>query len=207
MQLLFAAPFLLAAALAFTILAAVPRWRRWAILIPTGTIAAGPCFFVAFGAGLWIDHLLGHDTGPERRSLLLYFSLAILAGILGGVAAGIISRFLTGILPRVLLRVTVFIAAGCSYFVLFLALDIAASARWHLPENGWFWSAGAVLSLVGAWLTAANPEPFRSSSFRLPIGAQFHRRVSSAPIAAPVDAGTAILQIATDSPAAPKDRL
>lgn len=178
MQILFAAPFLLAAALAFTILAAFPRGRRWAIPIPTGILASAPCFFAVFGGELLAAHWLGHDLGPGRKALLVYLSIAILAGILGGVAAGIVARLLTGILSRLLLRAALIAAAACSYFVLFILLDIAASSWWRLSDNAAVWIAGLVLSFTGAWLTTRNPEPFRSSRFRLPVGSRFRYRMA-----------------------------
>ena len=185
MQLLFAAPFLLVAALAFTILAAVPPWRRWAIPIPTAVIASGPSLFAVIGAELLIAHLLGHDVntnpGPGRQALIAAFSLAVLGGIVGGIAAGVVARFLTGILPRVLLRSAIVIAAWCSYFVLFVALNIAASARLRLPDSIALPLVEAALALVGAWFTARNPEPFRTSRIRLPIGLRFSQRGDGAP--------------------------
>jgi hypothetical protein len=182
MQLLFAAPFLLAAALAFTILAAVPRWRRWAIPIPTGILASAPCLFAGMGGVLLINHLLGYDTGPEPKILLVCLSIGIPAGILGGAAAGIVARLLTGILPRLVLRTAIVIAAWCSYFVLLVVLDIAATARWRLPDSMALPIVEAVLALIGAWLIARNPEPFRSSRFRLPIGIGFRHRGRETPV-------------------------
>jgi hypothetical protein len=176
MQLLFAAPFLLAAALAFTFLAAVPRWRRWAIPIPSGILASAPCLFAGMGGVLLINHLLGYDAGPEPKILLVCLSIGIPAGIIGGVAAGVVARLLTGILPSPVLRSAIVVAAWCSYFVLLVVLNIAATARWRLPDSRTLWIVEAVLALVGAWLTAGNPEPFRSPRFRLPVGIGFRHR-------------------------------
>jgi hypothetical protein len=178
MLLLFVAPFLFAAALAFTILAAVPRWRRWAIPIPSGILASAPCLFAVMGAELWAAHLLGRDTAPApgRKVLLAGLAIAILVGILGGVAAGIVARLLTGILPRLVLRSAIVVAAWCSYFVLLVVLNIAATARWRLPDSMALPIVEAVLALIGAWLIARDPEPFRSSRFRLPVGIGFRQR-------------------------------
>ncbi|MGB7356450.1 MAG: hypothetical protein WBD06_22295 [Acidobacteriaceae bacterium] len=178
MQILFVAPFLFAAALAFTILAAIPPWRRWAIPIPTGIIAAAPCLFAVMGAELWVVHLLGRDTGPSpgRKVLLAGLAVAIVGGILGGSVAGVVARLLTGILPRLVLRSAIVLAAWCSYFVLFVVLNIAATARWRLPDNNALPFAEAALALIGAWFTATNPEPFRSPHFRLPVGIGFRHR-------------------------------
>lgn len=192
MELLFAAPFLLAAALAFAILAAVPRWRRWAIPIPTGIIISNPCLFMIIGGELLIAHFVGYDAAtrpaPVRTILIACLSIAILGGIVGGVAAGLVARLLTAILPRILLQIAILIAAWCSYFILLIALDIAATARWRLQDSSALPIAEAVLALVGAWLTARHPEPFRSSRIRLPVGTRFRYRMAfAAPNAAPVE--------------------
>lgn len=178
MQLLFAAPFLLAAALAFTILAVIPPWRRWALPIPSGILASGPSLFATLGAELLVAHLLGHDNGPAppRAVLLSGLSIAVLGGILGGVAAGVIARLLAATLPRLLLRMAVLVSAWCSDFVLLIALNIAVSARWPLPDTGALPIAEALLALIPAWFTARNPDPFRSSLLRLPIGLRFRQR-------------------------------
>jgi hypothetical protein len=176
MQLLFVAPFLFAAALAFTILAAIPPWRRWAIPIPTGILGSAPCLFAVFGGEMLVTHWLGHDPGPGRKAILAYLCVAIVAGILGGIAAGMVARLLTGILPRILLRSAILIAAGCSYFVLLVAMSLAAAWYWRLPDSNISWIVEAVLVFIGAWFTAGNPEPFRSSNFRLPVGMGFRQR-------------------------------
>lgn len=209
MQLFFAAPFLLAAALAFTILAAVPRWRRWAIPIPSGVIASNPCLFVIIGGELLVAHFLGYDTAthpaPGRNILIACLCIAILGGIGGGVAAGVAARFVTGILPRVLLRIAILIAAGCSYFVLFAVLSIAASARWHLPDNAAVWITGDVLAFVAAWLTARNPESFRSSRVRLPVGTRFRYRMAFASPGAIPSGKTAAVPESADESRAPSE--
>ena len=184
MELLFAAPFLLAAALAFAILAAVPRWRRWAIPIPSGIIASNPCLFMIIGGELLIAHFVGYDSAthpaPARTILIACLSIAILGGIVGGVAAGFLARLLTAILPRILLRIAILIGAWCSYFILLIALNIAATARWRLPDSAAVPIVEAVLALAGAWLTARNPEPFRVSRVRLPVGSRFRYRMAFA---------------------------
>lgn len=184
-QMLFVWPFLLAAAFAFTILVAIRSWRRWAIPILTGLLASGPFLFAGMGSVLLVNHFLGYDARPEPRILLVCLSVGIPAGLLGGVTAGILARLLTGILPRLLLRWAIVVVAGYSYFAVLIVLNIAASARWPLPDSvpklTTLFLAEAVLALVGAWFTARNPEPFRGSRFRLPIGLRFRQRGGQPP--------------------------
>jgi hypothetical protein len=208
MQILFVAPFLLAAALAFTLLAAVPQWRRWAIPIPTGILAAAPSLFAGMGAVLLINHLLGYDAGPQPKIILVCLSIGIPAGILGGAAAGIIAHLLTGILPRLILRSAVLVAAWCSYFVLLIVLDIAAASHWSLTNSLASWLVEASLAFIGAWLVARKPDPFRSSSFRLPMGSRFPDRLAGAPPGAdPLDEQREAPKKVSALPSSPADQL
>ncbi|MGA7522753.1 MAG: hypothetical protein WBW84_09725 [Acidobacteriaceae bacterium] len=203
MQILFAAPFLLAAALAFTILAAVPRWRRWAIPIPTGIIASGPCLLAIAIIEILAVRAISGNAWPGRWANILYIVSSVVGGIFGGVAAGIVTRLLTCVLPRPLLRAALTVAAWCSYFVLFTALDIAATAYWHLHSGPASWIVGASLTFIGAWLVASNPESFRSSSFRWPIGSRLQSRASRGSL----EKLKKVLDKVSDSPAPPEDRI
>ena len=84
MQIIFAAPFILAAGILFTALTAIPRVRRWAIPIPTGVIAAGPSSLLVFLLDAFIRYRFGGRIGPADRWDLAAF---IAGGAIGGVLA------------------------------------------------------------------------------------------------------------------------
>jgi hypothetical protein len=103
MQILYAAPFLLLAALVFSVLSVVPRARRWAIPIPTGILGAGAFALVGFGAvAFWIN--LSGPRPMGRGFLIPFFTAGALSGLLGGVLTWFIARWVASILSAILLR-------------------------------------------------------------------------------------------------------
>ena len=183
MQLIFAAPFILAAGFAFTILSLIPRARRWAIPIPTGIIAAGPSLLVVIIVeGLIVSAFLNYDWAPAW-GVVLFWSLGGIGGAIGGVLSAVLASFVANVLPRPLLRLAVVMAGWCSYFVMLLALVFVMDQQFSLysgPSRGWSEALGLglelLLSLIGAILVARNAEQFRARRMRLPYGAPFRKR-------------------------------
>jgi hypothetical protein len=100
MQIMFAAPFLLAAGFLFTALSLIPRARRIGIPIPTGIVSAGPAFLPA----LLTEGLLVHwfsSAGTWQR-WHPWLALAAVGGVGGGLIAGFLAWILTQVLPRLL---------------------------------------------------------------------------------------------------------
>jgi hypothetical protein len=169
MQILFAAPFLLAAGLVFTVLSVIPRARQWGIPIPTGIIAAGPSFLLALlTEGLLVNWLAPAGTWERWHPWLV---LAAIGGIAGGLIAGFLAWVVVQLLPELLLPAAVFIAAWCSYFVVLVAAEIASS-HFGFPRGGGLivLVLEALLSFIGAFLIAKRSEEFRPRKFRLPWG-------------------------------------
>jgi len=175
MQILFAAPFLVAAGLVFTILSLIPPARRWAIPVPTGIVSAGPSFLLA----LLTEGLLVHWFGPAGSwdRWHPWLALAAIGGAAGGLIAGFLAWILAQLLPEFLLRAAVFIAAWCSYFVVIVAFEMTSS------HFGWFRGQGLIilgleilLSGIGASFIAKRSEDFRPKPLRLPKGTSFHMR-------------------------------
>jgi hypothetical protein len=174
MQLMFAATFLLAAGLVFTILSLIPRARRWAIPIPTGILAAGPSAVLAIALQIPFRGAV-HEPAPE--SWRLWVIVAAIAGIIGGLIAGLIAWPLAGSLPKVLLRAAVFMAAWCSYLVVLFAAELTGS-YFGWPRGDWsiVFVLEALLSFTGAFFIAKRSEDFRPRYFRLPWGTPFNLR-------------------------------
>ncbi len=191
MQIIFAAPFVLAAALVFTILSLIPRARRWAIPIPAGIIAAGPSLLVVFIVEALTIHFFDHTAWPGRWASILYVSSGILGGIVGGVGVAVLASFVANVLPRPLLRLAVVLTGWCSYFVMLLTLAFVMDQQFSLysgPFRGWSEALALglelLLSLTGAILVAQNAEQFRTRRMRLPYGAPFRRRGQMPPVPA-----------------------
>ncbi len=184
MQILFAVPFILAAGIVFTVLSVIPRARRWAIPIPTGILGACPASLV----GLFIGVLLiqsFESPRPGRGPLVLFCSLGALTGLAGGFVTGAIARVVASILSGMLLRMAVFVAGWCSYFVLiagalfFVNVHAAESSHMGWPVIAMTISLELLLSFIGAWFIAQKSEEFRPSRFRLPRGTSFRNRGKS----------------------------
>src|SRR5579872_4488591 len=108
MQILFAAPFILVAGIAFTLLSLVPKARRWAIPIPTGVLGAGPTSLV----GLWLGVMViqsFQSPSPNRTPMIAFWCAGAITGAVGGLLTGVLARFVASVLPAVLLRVAVFV--------------------------------------------------------------------------------------------------
>jgi hypothetical protein len=117
MQVLFAAPFILAAGIVFTVLSVIPRLRRWAIPIATGILGARPSSL----PGLFVGALVFHTSEPVPTGhgwLVAFVCAGAFTGLVGGVVIGAIAQVVASFLPLVLLGVAVLIAAWCSDFVL-----------------------------------------------------------------------------------------
>jgi hypothetical protein len=180
MQIIFAAPFILAAGILFTALTAIPRVRRWAIPIPTGVIAAGPSSLLVFLLDAFIRYRFGGRIGPADRWDLAAF---IAGGAIGGVLAGTIAWFVICAVPQFLLRLAVFFAGWCSYFVviagLSFAVDLWLSRSRSLIGGVLVLLIEMLLSFVAAWFIPQRSEQFRPRRIRLPSGMSFRNRRES----------------------------
>jgi hypothetical protein len=162
MQILFAAPLILAAGIVFTVLSLIPRARRWAIPIPCGILGSGAFACLAIFVGIVVTQFIESPT-PTRYPLLAFYWAAAISGLAGGVAVGAAARWVAAILPAVLLRLAVFFAAWCSYFVLMAGLLIFVNARFSGPiVRSSITAIGLelLLSLTGAWFIARRSEGF-----------------------------------------------
>jgi hypothetical protein len=192
MQILFAAPFLLAAGLAFTILSLIPRARQWAIPIPTGIIAAGPSLLIVIIIeGLIVSGFLKYDWAPGW-GVVLFWSLGGIGGAIGGVLSAMLASFVANVLPAVLLRVAVVLAAWCSYSAMLVTV-LFVFGLWsginnhfaYLSSEGLALLLELLLSFIGAVFVAQNAEQFRSKRIHLPCGMPFRRRGPRPPTPAP----------------------
>lgn len=181
MQILFAAPFILAAGIVFTVLSLIPRARRWAIPIPCGILGAGAFACLAFFVGIVVTELTQSPT-PTRYSLHALYWAAAISGLAGGVAVGAGVRWIAALLPGLLLRLAVFLAAWCSYVVLIMGLWLWVNVR-PLGPVVRSQIAGVVgisletlLNFIGAGLIAQRSDEFRYCRLQLLFGAPFRYR-------------------------------
>jgi len=190
MPIIFAAPFLLAAGLVFTILSLIPRARRWGIPIPTGILATAPSLIAFLLIGVVVEKFWpgrgdsATDVLSAHAPMMIYAQIAVAGSlaILGGVVAGWAARLTASLLPALLLRLAVFVAAWCSYFVMMAAVGVVGTwyGLWGGQQN---WILGlpafgiqALLCFIAAFFMAKRSEDFRPRNLRLPWGSTFKRR-------------------------------
>jgi hypothetical protein len=172
MAILYAAPFLFAAGLAFTMLSVIRPLRRWAIPIPTAVIACGPCLIVTLILSSVLAHLIAPNHPWSGWFAGFFLGLAGFAAVLGGVIAGLAGWVVASHLPVLLLRCAVFTAAWCSYFVLICGLGFLINMGGPILPGGWIvglliFVLNALLSFIGAWFTARKSESYRPDTNRL----------------------------------------
>jgi len=188
MPIIFAAPFVLAAGIAFTILSLIPRARPWAIPIPTGIIAAGPSLLAVLIVEALALHFFDHTAWPGRWAAILYLSSGINRGVVGGGAAVVLASFAARTLPMLVLRIAI-IFAGCSSYFVVIALSMFAIKNvfeLHSPmPSGWSQALApaleVLLSFIGAFLISSNPDQFRGQRIHLPHGVPFRERGPAPP--------------------------
>jgi len=159
---LFAAPFLIVAALCFSGLSAFRRTRRYAILVPAGVVSAGPALlFGLMVQGLAARLLLKHDLGkPVEWGIIL-----VTASVMVVIAVSIIRMILLNT-PARFVRMVVICGGFCSYMVISLAvwLWIAHLIANYLRDSRLTiivaLSTAVFCSSVGAWFIARNPETY-----------------------------------------------
>ena len=184
MQILFAAPFLLAARLTFTVLSLTPGARRWAIPIPSGIIATGPCVIAALLAvSISLQHVAPKVTWAGRVAYT-GVGIALAIAVIGGVVIGGVARMAASLLPTLLLRTAVFVAAWCSYFVLVVGINFLSNLVWWHDRAGTavlvaVLGLDVILSLIAAFFIAKRSEQFRPKRIHLPKGRTFHGRTPS----------------------------
>jgi membrane glycosyltransferase len=166
MQIFYAAPFLLIAALLFGILSSIPAARRFAIIAPVGVIVFGPAslvgyfFFVLVRSKIW-----GHNFPADRWDKAAY----VITGLIAAGLAIFVSRLILQLLPALFLRLIVFCGALCSFFVLISAASIGlniylnhnSNAQQSLPLEIAEVCTSLMVSTSAAWLISRSPDRFR----------------------------------------------
>lgn len=171
MQILLAAPFLVLAAILFTLLSAFGNLRRFAITIPAGVLAFG------LGGAEGV-RLAGHfgepSAGPAAHSqanLTAAVARAAagfgLGGLMGAIAVSLALMWALRVAPEWGLRTIAFCGALCSYFVLTTAAMVPINYALRAPDppswvfTGFEFIMATALSLLGAWMISGKPEGYR----------------------------------------------
>lgn len=167
MQIIFAAPFLLPAAISFTVLAAFGRLRRFAVTIPTGIIASAPGGFAGLIAVTVLAEKFTHSARPYDTSKAFAYAVPIgtfgFCGLATAVVAALVMRWILKFAHGWCIRVIVFGGAFCSYCILLAVvsglLDFALSD--YRPPNWLLVITSLIVSFSAAALISAKSEMFR----------------------------------------------
>jgi uncharacterized membrane protein YeiH len=163
MAILYAAPFLLLAAIVFSVLSVVPKARGWAIPIPTGILGAGPFSLMGLGVGaLWIRFSGAGTSHPMGRgTLIAFFCAGAVTGVAGGILTWVLARWVASILSAILLRAAVFAAGWCSYLVVLAAILLWGNYRFPLKDTYVGFGIEVLLAFIAAWLISTRSGEFR----------------------------------------------
>jgi hypothetical protein len=96
MQIIYAAPFLLVAAICFFVCAAISRFRKQALVLPVGVLTFGVGSIVSYFIFALIAHKLGY-LGPANWFYLVPY---IGGGLLIAIICSAVYRMVVAILPR-----------------------------------------------------------------------------------------------------------
>ena len=151
MQIIYAAPFLLAAAICFCTCAAIRSTRKNALILPVGILLFGPGSLISFGIFALIAYGLGHKGSANWWYLAPY----IIGGLAIAVCCSIIWRNIVASLPLSLVKVSLIAATFASILAFlpfgswcvshFIALD-----REHL---GWMILPGSLWLLTSSFIS------------------------------------------------------
>jgi hypothetical protein len=143
MQILYAAPFLLLAAIGFFVCVSIPRLRSHALVIPVG--------FLSFGVGALITFVVfalgAEKLGYKGPANWLYLAPYMVGGLCVAVISTSVYRGIVAILPLWIIRIGLFVGSVCSALVLGAVVNIAAVRYMPSTKPLWTWSIIAFVTL------------------------------------------------------------
>jgi hypothetical protein len=147
-QILYAAPFLLLAAISFFVSASIPRLRVHALVIPVGFLTFGVGALITFIVFAFVAERLGY------KGNLNWFFLApyIVGGLLVATACTSIYKAIVAVLPLWVIRAGLLIGSLCSALVLSFVINIAAAS--YMPSTRPLWTLG-VIAFATLYATAS----------------------------------------------------
>jgi hypothetical protein len=113
MQIIYAAPFLLVAAICFLGCAAIRRLRKQALVVPVGVLSFGVGSITAYIIFALIAYKLGH-RGPANWFYLIPY---VGAGLVVAIVCSALYRMIVAILPSWLIRIGLVAATFASSLV------------------------------------------------------------------------------------------
>lgn len=160
MQILYAAPFLVLAAVSFFVCASIPKFRTHALVVPVGFLTFGVGALITF----FIFSLIVEKFGYKGPANWFYLIPYIVGGLLAAVVCTAIYNVIVAVLPLWIIRIGLIIGTLCSALVLGSVINIAAVSHLHSVTIGWRWGFIAVIACSATVSTASHAELFRPQS-------------------------------------------
>jgi hypothetical protein len=161
MQIIYAAPFLLVAAMCFFACAAIPQFRKHALVVPVGVLSFGVGSLISYFIFAWV-YKLGH-LGPANW---FYLAPYLAGGLAISIVCSVLFRMVVAYLPQWLISAGLVAATFASLSVAFPAgllaiAHLATFDRLHTGELvilGLLW---LVIALFISWRNLRISKQFR----------------------------------------------
>jgi hypothetical protein len=160
MQILYAAPFLLVAALGFFLCASVSRLQKKALVLPVGVLAFGVGSLVFYFIFALIADKIGYHGSANWICIVPYIG----GGLLASITCSRLFRSIVTILPRWLISLGLVAATFASSLVCFLFCSFALAQLPVAYRSHTYWLALGVgcfsIALVSSWRIVSISERF-----------------------------------------------
>jgi hypothetical protein len=156
-QIIYAAPFLLLAAISFFVCVSIPRLRPHALVVPVG--------FLTFGVGALITFVvfaLGVEKlGYKGPANWLYLAPYAVGGLCLAVIFTSIYRAIVAVLPLWIIRIGLLAGSVCSALVLGAVVNIAVISYIPSTKPLWTWTIIAFVTLYVTFTIVSHAARFR----------------------------------------------
>src|ERR1700744_4625274 len=157
MQILYAAPFLVLAAVSFFVCTSIPQFRSHSLVIPVGFLTFGVGALIAFV----IFSLIANKFGYKGPATWFYLIPYVVGGLLTAAVCTAIYKAVVAVLPLWIIRVGLLIGSICSALVLGALINLAAVHYMPSTTPLWTWGVIAFATLYATAIIVSNAALFR----------------------------------------------
>lgn|ERR1700744_1873889 len=146
MQILYAAPFLVLAAVSFFVCTSIPQFRSHSLVIPVGFLTFGVGALIAF----FIFSLIANKFGYKGPATWFYLIPYVVGGLLTAAVCTAIYKAVVAVLPLWIIRVGLLIGSNLA-------------AVHYMPSTTplWTWGVIAFATLYSTAIIVSNAALFR----------------------------------------------
>ena len=161
MQILYAAPFLLLAAISFFVCSVVGAFRKHALVVPVGVLSFGVTSLIIY----MLFALLSYKFGYHGPATWLYLIVYILGGVIGAVFCAYLFRVIVAMLPAFFISAGLVSATLASSLVLLIPCNVYAASLMasHRLGYGWLLAFWIFIASIVSWKLVTISAQFRPS--------------------------------------------